>query len=582
LLTTSFGRTVSDSLPQTFIAPGSFTNAKDFFHDMLTTQSAVASSITRSKPRLHPGSTKFNYIAQRSWLSVSLIGIVAFLGSAAVGLIIGIREPAVHDEFSYLLAADTFAHGRLTNPTHPMWVHFESFHIIHQPTYMSKYPPAQGLALAAGKLLGGHPIVGVWMSFGLMCAAICWMLYAWVPPRWAVLGGFLALINPMLGIAGYWAQSYWGGAVAAVGGALVMGALRRIIQQPRVHVALIMGVGLAILANTRPYEGILVSLPAGVLLLLWMVSKYGPGLWTFIKRIVLPILIVLALTGIGMALYNLRITGSTVRLPYQVHQEAYDVVPVFVWQDLGPDHIYHHQVMRDFHERYGLDSYNMKRSIAGFIIRNIFFLVGLGFFSVNMLTIPLMRMFSVMMPWALKNGWAFFALITYGVLISGLVMETYMQPHYLAPITAFNYLFVLQAMRLWQWRNRRMGRIMLWLIPVLCVAVILLYSFSYRRMNQSDSAAWQRQRAHIDEQVKKLGGHHLIIVSYGSYHSFLEEWIYNEADIDRAKVVFARAMNSKQDCQLVEYFKSRRIWLLEVDGGQSIPKLEPYPMNLCR
>jgi hypothetical protein len=461
-----------------------------------------------------------------------------------------------------------------------MWVHFESFHIIHQPTYMSKYPPAQGLALAAGQLLGGHPIVGVWISFGLMCAAICWMLYAWVTPRWAVLGGVLVMINPMLGIAGYWAQSYWGGAVAAVGGALVMGALRRIIRQPRIHNALIMGVGLAILANCRPYEGMLVSLPAGVLLVLWMMSKYGPGLGASIKRIVLPTFIVLALTGTGMALYNLRITGNTFRLPYQVHQDTYDVIPVFIWQDRGSKQIYHHQVMRDFHEQHGLGHYNRKRSISGFLVHNMFVLVGLGFFSVNVLAIPLIRMLPVVASWTLKNRWALFALITYGVLIFGLAFETYMQTHYLAPIVGFNYLFVLQAMRLWRQRNKRTGRSMLWLVPFLCA--VLVFSFLYALMNKDDSPAWQNQRAELLKQLNQKDGKHLVVISYGSRHSFLDEWVYNDADIDRAKVIFARAINNTQDCQLIDYFKSRRIWSLEVEGVQSKPKLKRYPLSLCK
>ena len=365
------------------------------------------------------GTLIIHYIARHRWLSVTLIGLLGFAGSALIGLSVG-PEPMSHDEFSYLLAADTFAHGRLTNPAHPMWIHFESFHILQQPTYMSKYPPAQGLAMAIGQIVGGHPIVGAWLSFGLMSAAICWMLQGWMTPRWAVLGGLLALINPMLGIASYWAQSYWGGAVAAGGGALLLGGARRLMRRPHVGDALLTGVGLALLANSRPYEGLLFSLPAGAFLLTWMLSKRGPARAISLQRIITPIFIVLILTGLAMGFYNFRVTGNALRLPYQVHEETYAVVPVFTWQDLRPEPVYHHQDIRDFHLSY-IPLYAAQHSIAGFLEKNIAFIWEAAQFYLNIFALPLLAVSGLLMRWALRDRWARLALTIYAVLLAGLL-----------------------------------------------------------------------------------------------------------------------------------------------------------------
>ena len=210
-------------------------------------------------------------------LAVVTVGLAALAARLAVLPILPIPQPAAHDEFSHLLIADTFAHGRLTNPTHPMWVHFETFHVNQQPTYASMYFPAQGAFLAIGQVVFGHPFWGVWLSAGLMCAAICWMLQGWMPAGWALLGGFLAVAR--LATFSYWTNTYYGGAVAVLGGALVLGALPRIKRLQRVRDALLMGLGLALLANTRPYESLFFCLPIAAVLLIWMFgrSEQSPG-----------------------------------------------------------------------------------------------------------------------------------------------------------------------------------------------------------------------------------------------------------------------------------------------------------------
>jgi len=513
-------------------------------------------------------------LARRRWLSTILVGVLALGASAMLSLLGRIPEPEVHDEFSYLLAADTFAHGRLTNPTHPLWVHFESFHIIQQPTYASKYPPAPGLMLAGGQVLAGHPIVGVWISTALACAAICWMLLAWLPPWWAVLGGLLAAMHPIILI--HWGQHYWGGAVAVIGGALVFGALRRIMRRPGVRDALLMAVGLAVLANSRPYEGLVVSLPVALLLFTWMVGKNGPTAQVSMRRIVLPIVGVLTLTAGAMAFYNWRVTGNALRMPYQVYEATYGVTPVFLWQQPRPEPAYRHKVMRDVYTGSvytdsPLHSYIEKRSAPHLWM---FFL-----WSYDKLRSPLVLIVPLaLLSWILRDRWSRFALVTCGVLVAGLVMESWFFMHYAAPITGVVFVLMLQALRrlrLWRWRGRQTGRLVVWTILMSCVA---LFAAAFVQKMQITRSAETGPRPRILAQLKETSGRHLIIVRYGPLHSAYE-WVYNEADIDGAKVVWAREMDSAQNRKLLEYFKDRHVWLVEVGQDHSSLELKPYPVN---
>ncbi len=299
-------------------------------------------------------------LARRRGLAVVVVGLTALAARAALRPIEGIPQPGIHDEFSYLLGADTFARGRITNPTHPMWIHFETFQVIQQPTYTSKYLPAQGPILAVGQVFLGHPFWGLWLSVGLMCAAICWMLQGWLPPIWALLGGLLALIR--LGTFSYWANSYWGGAVAATGGALVLGALPRIKRHQRARDALLMGLGLAILANSRPYDGLIFSLPVGIAFIVWMYRKKRATLGRVAARIVLPLRLVLAVTGAGMLYYFWRSSGSPIRSPFFVYAQAYDPIPVFPWESIKPQPAYHHAALRNFYFGLPLAQYEFARS----------------------------------------------------------------------------------------------------------------------------------------------------------------------------------------------------------------------------
>ena len=44
-----------------------------------------------------------------------------------------------------------------------------------------------------------------------------------------------------------------------------------------------------------------------------------------------------------------------------------------------------------------------------------------------------------------------------------------------------------------------------------------------------------------------------------------EEWVYNRADLQRAKVVWARHLGDSRMHELLEQFPDRHVWLVEPD-----------------
>jgi hypothetical protein len=226
----------------------------------------------------------FTSLARKQGLAVATVGLGTLLLRLAILPLFPVPLPFDPNDFSNLLAADTFAHGHLANPTPAMWTHLEAVHVDMQPTYGSMYFPGEGLMLAAGKVLFGCSWLGILIAGALMCAALCWMLQAWLPPGWALLGGILAMLR--IGLFSYWTNTYTGaGVLGGLGGALVLGAMPRLMKTASLRYGLLMAVGIVLLIYSRPYEGLLLCLPVAFVLVKWAIrGKNRPAPVVLLRR----------------------------------------------------------------------------------------------------------------------------------------------------------------------------------------------------------------------------------------------------------------------------------------------------------
>ncbi len=505
-------------------------------------------------------------LAKRKLLAIFSIAAAAILLRVVLLGVNPIPIPQFADEFSYLLAADTFTHGRLTNPPHEMWIFFDTLHVNQHPTYMSKYPPAQGLVLAVGQILG-HPWIGSLLGMAIMTAAIVWALQGWFAPPWALLGGVLVLLR--LDLFGYWMNSYWGGAVAATGGALVIGSFPRIAYHGRARYAVILALGEAILANSRPFEGLIFSLPVLAALLVWLFQRGTPPLRQKLLQGVAPFCTVVLLAGIFMAYYNWRGTGNPFLFPYTVYDRTYlSSEPSLLWQKATPLLHYANPQFNAFFNGWSLDAWRDGR--ADHIRKAIRLLardVGkyVRFFLWPELCVPFLALF-----WILRDRRVRFLVVQSAICFAGYVLVAWFFPHYTAPLLATVIILMIQGLRHLRRATYRGRPVGIGFSRAVVISAVVLAPFHDMEFPKPG----MEPRARIEAELERTAGKHLVIVRYSPNHYPHAEWVYNRADIDDSKVAWAREIPGVDLTPLLNYFRGRHVWVVDADSRS--PEPHPY------
>ena len=485
-----------------------------------------------------------------------MVLLLSVLGRMALLPIEPFRDPNIHDEFSYLLASDTFAHGRLTNPTPPLWHHFEAFYVLMQPTFTSKYGAAQPLFMAFGQRFLGTPRAGILLSTGLAVASLCWMLQAYLPAEWALLGGLLAVMR--ISWFSYFGNSYWGGSTAILGGCLLLGAAARLARKAEARDGLLMALGLLLLANSRPFEGALVSLPI-CLYTVWILLRKRTK-----ARVWLPGMAVLLAGAACTGYYFHRVTGHF-SFPWTVYWRQWSICPPFLFA--RPNYSVHYQFADQliYNRDYEMLPYAGVRTPDGFfaemMVKGIYQWLFFVFPALTLASIGLVptlraRRFRVLMGTLAFAGFGF-------------ASETWLQAHYVAVAAGILYLILINGLR-WMRVVARHNAVCLKLLRGTLAAVMVMFFVRLWVVPANTFPPnWGSQTADIPGYhditriMEAKPGKQLVMVHYGAGHFWGYSWINNGYDIPTQHVVWARdTAPGESNLPLLCAFQDRQVWWL--------------------
>lgn len=539
---------------------------------------ALAIVLALTRPRL--GSAAFAWV-ERKFRALAAHRVRAILAAGGIPMVIRLimllwypfPQPIVHDEFSYLLQGDTFAHGRVTNETPPYWQHFETEYTLLQPTYASQYEPAQGLVLAAGQVVLGHPWWGVWLSVGIMCAAFCWALSTVMPMNWALFGALLAALQ--FGIFGIWMNSYFGGAVPATAGAMVFGALASLRDAARWRrMAVVCAAGLAILFATRPFEGAIWS--CVVVIYGFVILRRQKDRRSLMRReLLIPFFAVCCLGGWLLAFYNWRITGKAAVPPYLEYRNIYGTPQPFWWQ--GPvtiTHFNYPELRNNYLNQRRL--YEMRTSIGAMLLAERDRLRDFWRFFIGPLLTPALLFVALIWRDRKIRPWLFISL----AFIADKATYHAWFPAQNGPSTILLLLVMVQCwrhLRAWQ-RRRHFGIAMSrTLMAGLCATVVIgglgraaepALGPAFRHIVPIWESLYppKRLRDDVTAKLERIPGKHLVFVKYEPGHCFCEEWVFNLADPEKQRIVYIRPENPIDDIGIARAFSDFDLWLMEPDA----------------